>query len=116
MKAIRLCASGLRRFNRPEGRRAVLRWPLLHGVDWGITRDDMTAEEIRTKIAQALPGSRVEVRDTTGGGDHFEALVVADQFADKTMIEQHRMVYSILGEAMAGPIHALALRTSAPAP
>ena len=32
----------------------------------------MTAEEIRSKIEQALPGSRVDVRDTTGGGDHFE--------------------------------------------
>jgi stress-induced morphogen len=72
----------------------------------------MTAEEIRSKIEQALPGSRVDVRDTTGGGDHFEALVVAAQFSGKSTVEQHRMVYSILGAAMAGPIHALALRTS----
>jgi monothiol glutaredoxin len=72
----------------------------------------MTAEEIRLRIEQALPGSRVEVRDTTGGGDHFEALVVAAQFSGKSTVEQHRMVYSILGSAMAGPIHALALRTS----
>jgi stress-induced morphogen len=72
----------------------------------------MTAEEIRSKIEQALPGSRVDVRDTTGGGDHFEAVVVAAQFSGKSTVEQHRMVYSILGSAMAGPIHALALRTS----
>jgi stress-induced morphogen len=74
----------------------------------------MTAEEIRSKIEHGLPGSRVEVRDTTGGGDHFEALVVASQFAGKTTVEQHRMIYSILGVAMSGPIHALALRTSTP--
>ena len=73
----------------------------------------MTADEIRTKIERGLPGSRVQVRDTTGTGDHFEALVIAEQFAGKNMVEQHRMVYSILGAAMAGPIHALALRTSA---
>jgi stress-induced morphogen len=73
----------------------------------------MTSEEIRTKIEQGLPGSRVQVRDTTGTGDHFEAIVVAAQFAGKNMVEQHRMVYSTLGAAMAGPIHALALRTSA---
>ncbi len=72
----------------------------------------MTAEEIRSRIEQALPGSRVDVRDTTGGGDHFEAVVVAAQFSGKSTVEQHRMVYSILGSAMAGPIHALALRTS----
>jgi len=74
----------------------------------------MRVEEIRAKIEQALPGSSVQVRDTTGGGDHFEALVVASQFAGKSTVEQHRMVYAILGEAMTGPIHALALRTSAP--
>ena len=72
----------------------------------------MTAQEIRSKIEQALPGSRVEVRDTTGGGDHFEAIIVAAQFSGKSTLEQHRMVYSILGSAMAGSIHALALRTS----
>jgi stress-induced morphogen len=76
----------------------------------------MNAEDIRTKIEEALPGSRVQVRDTTGGGDHFEAVVVATQFTGKSVVEQHRMIYSILGSAMSGPIHALALRTSAPTP
>lgn len=74
----------------------------------------MDAEVIRAELERGLPGSRVEVRDTTGGGDHFEAVVVASQFAGKTIVEQHRMVYAILGSAMAGPIHALALRTSPP--
>jgi stress-induced morphogen len=73
----------------------------------------MTAEEIRSKIEQALPGSRVDVRDTTGGGDHFEVAVIAVQFSGKSTVEQHRVVYSILGSAMAGAIHALTLRTSA---
>jgi stress-induced morphogen len=74
----------------------------------------MTPQEIKTKIESGLPGCHVEVRDTTGTGDHFEAVVVADQFAGKNMVEQHRMIYAILGSAMSGPIHALALRTSAP--
>jgi stress-induced morphogen len=74
----------------------------------------MTPQEIRATIERALPGSRVEVHDTTGTGDHFEAIVLAEQFVGKTVVEQHRMVYAILGPAMAGPIHALALRTSAP--
>jgi len=74
----------------------------------------MTADEIRNQLEQGLPGSSVQVRDTTGGGDHFEALVVAPQFSGKSTVEQHRMVYAILGPAMSGPIHALALRTSTP--
>ncbi len=74
----------------------------------------MHADDIREQIAQALPGSRVSVRDTTGTGDHFEAVIEAAQFAGKSVVEQHRMVYAILGPAMDGPIHALALRTSHP--
>lgn len=72
----------------------------------------MTAEEVRKRIEAGLPGSRVSVRDTTGTGDHFEAVVEAAQFAGKSVVEQHRLVYGILGNAMDGPIHALALRTS----
>lgn len=76
----------------------------------------MTAEEIQACIERALPGSRVQVSDTTGTGDHFEAVVMAAQFAGKNVVEQHRIIYSILGPAMGGPIHALALRTFCPKP
>jgi stress-induced morphogen len=74
----------------------------------------MTADEIQRKIEGSLQQSLVQVRDTTGTGDHFEAIVVSGAFSGKTMIEQHRMIYSILGPAMSGPIHALALRTFTP--
>jgi stress-induced morphogen len=39
---------------------------------------------------------------------------VSASFAGKTRIQQHQMVYAALGDAMAGPIHALQLRTAAP--
>lgn len=74
----------------------------------------MTAEEIQEKIETGLPESLVRVRDTTGTGDHFEALVISSDFSGKGMVEQHRMIYSILGSAMSGPIHALALQTFTP--
>jgi len=76
-----------------------------------------TPVEVETLIAAALPGARVEVRDATGTGDHFEALVVAEQFRGKTLVEQHRMVYAPLRDLMAtNEIHALSLKTSAPEP
>jgi stress-induced morphogen len=59
----------------------------------------------------AFPGARVEVTDLTGTADHFQAVVVASEFAGRSRVEQHRMVYAALGELMAGPIHALALTT-----
>lgn len=58
--------------------------------------------------------SHLVIRDLTGTNDHWEALVVSEAFAGKTPIEQHQMVYAALGELMAGPVHALALRTYSP--
>lgn len=72
-------------------------------------------EAIRAKILAALPGSTVEVKDTTGTGDHFEALVVSPAFAGKSMIEQQRAVYGPLDAWLkTGELHALALKTYSP--
>ncbi|MEE8556822.1 MAG: BolA family transcriptional regulator [Myxococcota bacterium] len=61
-----------------------------------------------------LPADHVEVQDLTGGGDHFKAVVVSRAFEGKTRIQQHQLVYGVLGEAMKGAIHALSLRTFTP--
>lgn len=71
--------------------------------------------DIRQRIAAALPGADVEVKDLTGTGDHFEARVVAEQFAGKSMVEQHQLVYAPLDEWLrSGALHALALKTYSP--
>lgn len=72
------------------------------------------AETIRRRILAALPDADVDVRDTTGGGDHYAARVVSPGFQGKTLIERHRLVYAALGDAMRTDIHALALTTLAP--
>jgi acid stress-induced BolA-like protein IbaG/YrbA len=75
----------------------------------------MQAEELKRIIEQGLPGAVVEVRDFTGGGDHFEALVVSRDFEGKTLVERHQAVYAILGDAMRAQVHALTLKTLTPA-
>ena len=70
-----------------------------------------TTDELKRRIEEALPGSRAEVVDLTGGGDHFRARVVAGEFAAMSRIEQHRRVYSVFGAEIGGPIHALSLET-----
>lgn len=71
----------------------------------------MQPEDIRQLIERGLPGARVAVE---GDGHHFEALVVAREFAGKTMLQQHQMVYATLGDKMRAEIHALSLRTLTP--
>ena len=75
----------------------------------------LDADFIRTRILEALPGSEVEVRDTTGTGDHFEARVVSPAFAGKPMVQQHQLVYAPLQQWLkSGELHALALKTYSP--
>ncbi len=70
-----------------------------------------SSAEIKQRIEAAIPGAEVDVEDYTGGGDHFRAVVRAAAFAGLSRIEQHRLVYSVFGEEIGGPIHALSLKT-----
>jgi acid stress-induced BolA-like protein IbaG/YrbA len=71
----------------------------------------MQPDDIKRMIESGLPGARVSV---TGDGHHFEAEVVAREFAGKSMLQQHQIVYRTLGGKMGNEIHALSLRTLAP--
>ena len=72
----------------------------------------MTKDDIRKLIEAGLPGAQVSV--TGDDGQHFEAVVAHPDFAGKTPVTQHRMVYATLGERMGREIHALQLTTRTP--
>ncbi|MEA2443591.1 MAG: hypothetical protein QOJ12_883 [Thermoleophilales bacterium] len=73
-----------------------------------------SAEELKQRIEDALPGARAEVEDTTGTGDHFRAEIVSDRFTGLSRIEQHQLVYGVFGDEVGGAIHALSIKTSTP--
>jgi stress-induced morphogen len=73
-----------------------------------------TAEDLKQRIEDALPGSTAAVEDLTGGGDHFRAEIVSQSFDGLSRIEQHRLVYDVFGDEVGGPIHALSIKTSTP--
>jgi acid stress-induced BolA-like protein IbaG/YrbA len=59
-------------------------------------------------IQAGLAGSRATVRSEDNV--HFEAVVIAPQFAGKRALQRHQLVYATLGAAMGNEIHALALQ------
>jgi acid stress-induced BolA-like protein IbaG/YrbA len=70
---------------------------------------------VENRIKNKLPDAQVIVKDLTGGGDHLEAVVISAEFAQKTKVKQHQLVYSALQAEMASEaIHALALKTYTP--
>jgi acid stress-induced BolA-like protein IbaG/YrbA len=71
------------------------------------------AEDIQRLIEAGLPGAQVRVAGDDG--QHFEALIVSADFAGKSLVQQHQLVYRALGQNMRDAvIHALALRTLTP--
>lgn len=76
----------------------------------------ITPEEIKESLSRALPVSLVETRDLTGGGDHWQVIIVSSAFEGKGLVEQHRLVNDALKQALGDErIHALALKTYTPA-
>lgn len=69
-------------------------------------------EVVEQKLRDAFPdATKIEIKDLTGGKDHYQAVVVSKSFEGKTRVEQHQAVYAALGDLMAGDVHALALET-----
>ena len=68
--------------------------------------------QIEDVIVANLDCDFIEVKGDDG--THFEATIVSSLFEDKSMIEQHQMVYQALGDMMKQEIHALSMKTITP--
>ena len=68
-------------------------------------------QSIQEGIAAGLACEHIEV---VGDGQHFQALVVSAQFAGKSRVQRHQLVYGALGSRMREEIHALSMRTLTP--
>ena len=71
----------------------------------------MDLKEIEKFIKEAMPDATVNIQDLAGDGNHYSATVVSSQFAGKSKIEQHKMVYNSLKGRMGNELHALAIKT-----
>ncbi len=79
--------------------------------------------KIEKILAEGLSLKYFEVKDFTGrhlnhqqhdGGFHLEAIIVSDDFENKSLIERHKIVYSLLGDLLKHEIHALSMKTLTP--
>ncbi len=83
------------------------------------------AEIVYQKISEALKPEALKVEDESykhaghagakpEGETHFNVEVVSSAFEGKSRVQRQQMVYQVLTEEMAGPIHALAMSTKTP--
>ena len=82
-------------------------------------------QTIERKVRAELAPTRLEIVDESHlhaghagarpeGETHFRVTVVAEAFAGATRVARQQRVYGILKDELAGPVHALSLRTLAP--
>jgi acid stress-induced BolA-like protein IbaG/YrbA len=71
----------------------------------------VSAESVKAGIAGGLACEHLEV---IGDGQHFQALIVSAQFAGRSRVQRHQLVYAALGSRMREEIHALSMRTLTP--
>ena len=71
----------------------------------------MIEKKIEQKLQSGLTDPKIFIQDMTGTMDHFNAIIISDDFIGKNLIEQHRLVYKILGDMVTNEIHALQLKT-----
>ena len=82
------------------------------------------AHTIEQKLREALSPSALEVIDDShhhaghmgarpGGETHFTVRITASAFEGLNRVAQQRLVYKILAEELAGPVHALAIEAKA---
>ncbi len=83
------------------------------------------ADTIRDKLSRAFQPERLEIVDDSarhsghsgareGGESHFNVLIESVVFQGQGPVARQRAVYAALKEELAGPIHALSLKTLAP--
>jgi BolA family transcriptional regulator, general stress-responsive regulator len=88
-------------------------------------RNVIMEQRIIARLTEALDPIALDVVDEsdrhaghagarTGGGTHYRVRIVSAQFARRSRVERHRLVYDLLTAEFAEGLHALALVAKAP--
>lgn len=75
----------------------------------------MERNALETMLREAFPSAEINLTDLAGDNDHWSAEIIDESFRGKSRVAQHQLVYAALKGKMGGELHALQLKTSAPA-
>ena len=75
-------------------------------------------QQIEDKLNRAFPGGYQQVLNEShmhsvppNSETHFKVVVVSPEFDGKRQVARHQLIYRLLADELAGPVHALALHT-----
>lgn len=78
----------------------------------------MSRETLTAYLREAFPDAEITLTALVEDNNHWQAEIISAQFAGKTRVAQHQMVYKALKGKVGNDgdeLHALALKTRAPA-
>ncbi len=73
----------------------------------------LPSDQLQTILTEKFPGAAIQIDDLAGDNDHYRVHISAPQFAGKTRVQMHQMVFGAIKETPAAGIHALSLVTKA---
>tara|TARA_Y100001970_G_scaffold249022_1_gene319147 strand:+ start:879 stop:1145 length:267 start_codon:yes stop_codon:yes gene_type:complete len=77
-------------------------------------------DEIKKRISLKIDINQIEIIDQSHqhaghsqnkGGGHYKAIIISNDFVNKSLVERHQMVYEALGNLMQNEIHAFSMST-----
>jgi BolA protein len=80
-------------------------------------------EKLRAALTASLVPTALEIRDDSAKhaghagareGGHFSVVVVSEQFAGRTRMQRHQLVYAAVSDLMRTDIHALSIEARTP--
>ena len=71
----------------------------------------MLENKIKQIVQNNLKDAKVFIHDMTGENNHFNLIVISDEFKNLTLIEQHKIIYNSLDKMITKEIHAVQLKT-----
>ena len=71
----------------------------------------MNIDEIKQRLNAYFTSDKIEVFDSRGTGDHFSIIVISEKFINVSLVDRHRMIYSIFEDKIVTDIHAMQIQT-----
>ena len=71
----------------------------------------MNLEKIKERLIKKFPNAKVDAFDLRDSGDHFSIVVISDEFDSVSLVNRHRMIYSIFKDEITKEIHAMQIQT-----
>lgn len=70
-------------------------------------------DKLEEILQEKFPNAQIKIVALVNDGDHYSVEIIDKIFANKTRVQQHKIVNEALKEILGGRLHAMQLKTSA---